>query len=481
MMNLQEWLQHVGFLGNPFALKQADDEGEQLNEYFVAHPSYSAIIDSTIYRSSVLHAPRGSGKSSMRRMFEQHCRRDTVDPRPLVVSLTDWMPITAHHRGVTTTIISPETHFSELAKRVVVALAQVEHIPQRYTSLSPDLHGLIAWLCFTYGDYLIPAERRRLAGYGWLPEGSDVSPYAINRIPVARRVQLLADLVVALGFPGCYVLVDGVDEVLDTAGDWAAGANLIEALLANLAIIEAHQIAFKFFLPSEVVHEIQGRGRLRSDRIQVLAVRWSDELLRELLSRRLQAFSNGLITRLAQRNAPGNVEDTDSLIVQAAGGSPRALLNLSEALFQTCADHPDEHTMLIMSAHLSAAITSHTMLSPQPQPAQVAAVPAEQTEVPPLCIMPDGEIRFGTRLFERWTQITPLQRRFLDYLFANRHRLCSHKEVIEHVWAAEKKPADEDSLRKLVDRLTRILEPDPKNPQYFQKVPGYIRLIHTVD
>ncbi|MEI7643755.1 MAG: helix-turn-helix domain-containing protein [Chloroflexales bacterium] len=475
MMNLQEWLAHVGFLGNPFALKQADDEGEQLNEYFVAHPSYNAIIDSTVYRSSILHAPRGSGKSSMRRMFEQHCRRDAADPRPLVVRLTDWMPITAHYR--VTTIIPPEPHFHELARRVVLALAQAERVPQIDAHISPDLHGQIAWLCLTYGDYLIPAERRRLAGHGWLPQSFDDQPYAIDRIPISRRVQLLADLVVALGFRGCYVLVDGVDEVLDTAADWAAGANLIEALLANLAIIEADQIAFKFFIPSEVVHELQGRGRLRDDRIQVLAVRWSDDLLRELLSRRLQAFSNGLITRLAQRNASGNVEDTDSQIVRAAGGSPRALLNLCEALFQTCADHADERNTLITLAQLSEVIAAVDL--PQLAPAEI--VPADPAEVPPLCIMPDGEIRFGTRLFEGWRQLTPLQRRFLDYLFANRHRLCSHKEVIDHVWAVAKKPADEDSLRKLVDRLTHLLESDPKRPQYVQKVPGYIRLIHTVD
>lgn len=478
-MNLHEWLQHVGFLGNPFALKQADDEGDQLNEYFVAHPSYNAILDTTAYRSSILHAPRGSGKSSMRRMFEQHCLRDTAAPHPLVVRLTDWMPITARHRA--TTILPPEAHFIELAKRVVLALAQATYIPQIDTDTNPDLHGQIAWLCLTYDDYLIPVERRRLAGYGWRPKGFDVQPYAINRIPIARRIQILADLVVALGFRGCYVLVDGVDEVLDTVADWAAGANLIESLLANLAMIEADQIAFKFFIPSEVVREIRGRGHLRDDRIQVLSVCWSDDLLRELLSRRLQAFSNGLITRLAQRNAPGNVEDTDGLIVRAAGGSPRALLNLSEALFQSCADHMDDRSTLITSADLSRVIDGVGTSLLLPLSIHLDLAPADLVEVPPLAIMPNGEIRFGTRLFESWSLLTPLQRRLLDYLFENRHRLCSHKEVIAHVWATEKTPADEDSLRKLVDRLTRLIEPDVKNLQYFQKVPGYIRLIHTVD
>jgi DNA-binding response OmpR family regulator len=415
----------------------------------------------------------------MRRMFEQYCQRDTPDLRPLLVRLTDWMPITA--RYPVAAIMPPEAHFAELARQVVVALAQAEHPPWLSANLSPDLHGQIAWLCLSYDDYLVPAERRTLAGYGWLPEGFDGRPYVLDRAPISRRIQLLADLVVALGFRGCYVLIDGVDEVLDTAADWAAGANLIEALLANLAIVEAAHIAFKFFIPSEVVREILERGRLRRDRIQVLAVSWSDALLRELLSRRLQAFSNGLISRLAQRNAPGNVEDTDSLIVQAAAGSPRALLNLGDTLFQICADRADEHNSLITPDYLAEA-TALPSLSPLPTPqAHAAPEPLALIEVPPLCVMPDGEIWFGQRRFDEWHRLTPLQRRFMIYLFDNRHRLCSHQEVIDHVWAAEKKPVDDDSLRKLVDRLTRLLEADPKSPQYIQKVPGYIRLIHTVE
>lgn len=486
-MNLQEWLQRVGFLNNPFALKQADDEGDQLNEYFVAHPSYNTIVDSTILRSNILHAPRGSGKSSLRRMFQLHCQRDTAEPRTLVVQMTDWMPITA--RRSVASVIPPEDHFHELARRVVLALAQSEHTPWAQRGLRADVAQQVSWLCLSYNDYLIPAERRTLARYGWLPEAFDCRPYAIDRLPIARRVQLLADLVQGLGFRGCYVLIDGVDELLETAADWAAGANLIEALLANLAIVEAAQIAFKFFIPSEVVYELQARGRLRGDRIQVLGVQWDDTLLQELLSRRLQAFSNGLIERLAQLNASPSTADIDGAIVQAAAGSPRALLNLGDALFQIRANRADdqktfiepddlEWAMVAVGLALPAALAAWSA-APPPNSPQLAAPPDEPEGGPLLELKPNGEIWLGDQIFTKWGQLTPLQRRFVSYLYENRARLCTHQEVIDHVWAT--KPADNDSLRKLVDRMIALLEPDPKNPRYIQKVPGYLRLIHTVD
>lgn len=479
-MHLHEWLKRVGFIGNPFALKQADDEGEQLNEYFVAHPSYNAVTDfTTIYRSSILHAPRGSGKSSMRRMFELHCQRDAADQRALVVRLNDWMPITA--RMSVATVITPDEHFKELARRVVLTLAQVAAAPWQPQPLGADLHGQLVWLCVTYDEYLTPNERCALAGHGWLPEGFDARPYAVDRLPIARRIALLAELVIALGFHGCYVLIDGVDELLETAADWSAGANLIEALVANLAIVEAPRIAFKFFVPSEVVAELQSRGRLRHDRLQILAVSWDEQLLRELLARRLQVFSNNLIQSLDQLRAPGFVESIDRAVVRAAAGSPRTLLNVGDTLFQICAEHADVEGSFIRPAALHRALRAVGGAPPQERSAHPPAQASTTSPIPLLRIKPTGEIWLGDQLFEDWSRLTPLQRRCMLYLYHNRDRLCSHQEVINHVWAAGKRPSDEDSLRKLVDRLIQLLEADPKHPRYIYKVPGYLRLMHTAE
>lgn len=477
-MNLEEWLMRVGFHGNPFALKQADEEGEQLNEYFVALPAYTALIDTAIQRSSILHAPRGSGKSSMRRMFELHCQRETAEPPALVVRLADWMPITARHSVAS--VVPAESHIGELARRLVLALAQSAHAPWSGRRLDADLEGQLAWLCLSYGDYLAHAERRTLAGYGWLPDTLDRPSYDLDRLPVARRVQILAALVSGLGFRGCHVLIDGVDELLETAADWEAGANLIEALLANLGIVEAPQIAFKFFIPSEVVHELRRRGRLRDDRIQTLAVEWSGPGLRELLSRRLQAFSDGVIGRLAQLSAPGFAEDTDAALVRAAGGSPRALLNLGDQLFQLAADRADDTYTFITPEDLDRALAALAEPPPARPEAAVASAPLFSPEgVPLLRIEPNGEIWMGDRLFDAWRQLTPLQRTFIDYLYKNRGRLCRYEEVIASVWPKERQPADDDSLRKLVDRMVALLEPEAKVSRYIEKVPGNLRLIHT--
>jgi hypothetical protein len=59
MLTLAEWLSKVGFHGrNPFALKQADDEGYMLQSFFVEHPAYNTMLDFAPPRCSVLHEHR---------------------------------------------------------------------------------------------------------------------------------------------------------------------------------------------------------------------------------------------------------------------------------------------------------------------------------------------------------------------------------------------------------------------------------------
>jgi hypothetical protein len=62
----------LGFTQHPFSKTNADEE-PNLGEYFVPPPYFDAVVgDSSAPSASVVLAPRGAGKSALRRMVETH-------------------------------------------------------------------------------------------------------------------------------------------------------------------------------------------------------------------------------------------------------------------------------------------------------------------------------------------------------------------------------------------------------------------------
>lgn len=458
MLSPAEWLARVGFSeGNPFALKWAEDEHDRLHEYFVDHHAYHAIIDTGVARSTILHAPRGAGKSSTRRMFEAYCQAYEPRLRVLLLPLTDWMPLVERAAGAA---LGPRDLLAELLRLFVVALAELP--APAVTPLPPDEAGYLRWICATYPDYLRPSRRAVLAARGWLPPpdwpAGEAELYRLDDLPVLRCFELIAQISVAAGCALCYVVIDGVDELCVTAGDWTAGADLLAPLLGNLRLLEVPGLAFKAFVPSDVVAVLRKRGMLRDDRVATFELSWTPLLLNELLRSRLMVFSDGAVPSLTLLAGP-ELADLDQQLC-AAAGSPRALLKLGEQLIQACARGASDDDLLLRPAHLREALAATGL----------TAVTA--TELPPLRLEPDGTVWIGTHMVEGSRELTPLQRRLLSYLYAQRGQICSPDELIAHVWSLDRQPSDPKSLHNLVNRLIEQIEPDPTNPRYIERRRG---------
>src|SRR5581483_6921008 len=281
--------------GHPFALKQADEEGELLQAYFVEHPAYVATLDAEHPRSSILHAPRGSGKSTTRRMFEEYCTAHAESLRPLIIPLLDWQPIIERFVSASPTRAQPHIH--EIFCRAVVALAQDTPLEWLKTPASPDLNGYLHWICHTYDQYLTPNQRRSLSKRGWRQkdEALDITAYDMNQLPIAQRLEILVQILQAMGYRTCYILIDRIDELLETVAEWEVAANLLAPLVGNLRLVEIPGLAFKYFIPTEVVSILQQRHILREDRIGCFGMQWDDvegqRLLEKMLRSRLTVFS----------------------------------------------------------------------------------------------------------------------------------------------------------------------------------------------
>lgn len=480
MLSPTEWLARVGFSGgNPFALKWAEEEREHLHEYFVEHQAYHAVIDSGAARSCVLHAPRGAGKSSTRRMFEDYCRAHDTRLRAVLVRLTDWMPIVERAGS---TRVGPRELLDEVLRLFVVALADLPAGPA--APLPPDEAGYLGWIGQARGDYLRPSQRAALVARGWIAPPEALAPgqdgYSLAGMPVLRCFEAVARIAAAAGRPTCFLVIDGVDELCETSADWSAGADLLAPLIGNVRLLEVPGLAVKCFVPTEIVAILRERGQLRDDRVATVELTWSRALLRELLRSRLAVFSDDAVRSLAMIAAP-DLADIDDQLCQAAEGSPRRLLRLCDSLVQACARTAADADLLLRQAHVRAAVSGAAPepLEP-PAPTIVAGEPARP--IPLLRLDPDGSVWRGAARLAEAHRLSYLQRRLLTYLYEHRGRLCSTDELISHVWAGRDEPSDKDSLRRLADRLVEQIEPDPRAPIYLERpYGGFFVLRHAAD
>lgn len=485
MLSPAEWLSRVGFSeGNPFSLKWADREHERLHEYFIEHHAYHEVIDVGAARSSILHAPRGAGKSSTRHMFEAYCQAHDEQLRPLMVRLTNWTPIvervTARRADQQAPLlVSQHDLLEEVLRLFVEALADLPAAGPA-APLPSDAAGYLAWICDTHTHYLSPSQREVFAKRGWTtPPGAPVgaaSPYSLEGQPVLRSLKIITQISAALGRRVCYVVIDGVDELYETVADWDAGVSLLAPLIGNIQLLEIPGLAFKCFVPTEIVKTLRARGLLREDRIATIELSWTPLLLRELLRSRLEVFSDGAVQSLAMVATP-DLADIDEQLCAAAGGSPRRLLNLGDRLLQICARSSDDSSLLLRPAHLREALAPEALVAGAVTTQAAAAPPAG---VPPLRLDPDGTVWRGDVQVEEARRLTPLQRELLSYLYQHRGRLCSTEELINSVWKGRERPSDKDSLRRLADRLVELIEPDPRAPVYLERpYGGYYVLQHA--
>ncbi|NJL54521.1 winged helix-turn-helix domain-containing protein [bacterium] len=499
-MDFSEWLRLVGFRDNPFASKQASEEQELLQACFVEHPTYKALIEGALAYTSILHAPRGAGKSTTCLMLEDYYTRRHAELRPLIVQFKDWHPF------ITVMRAEPEprlhAYITELLRQIVAALgrqAQVAAWLQPPTD--PIQHSTLIWLCQTYGSYLLPQQRMALRESGLLPDlpahASTVA--ALRGLPPHKLLDAVVTAIQAAGVGQCLVFIDRVDETEYSMRDPTAASQLVAPLLSNQAFLEMPGIAYKFFLPTELVGVLHAQRLFRADRVRTYALHWDgpngDMLLREMLKARLEAFSDPVVTSLDALAVPELRGQIDTALIATGRGSPRLLLIAGDLLLQACITDLDTSpdNFLIQPTHLermrnqipdiAASLQLGESLplgppSPTVTPEQPDPEPPADVDVPLLSIELDGSVCRGGQPIAGWERLTKRQRAVLTYLYERPDQMISTEQLIQEVWRTFLKNTDdihvvtEDAVRKMLDSLSKLLEPDVSKPVYIQKYRG---------
>jgi len=349
-MSNDDLLHNLGFNRDPFAKTNADEE-ELLESYFIEPPFFKAVYgDIEAPKSAVVYAPRGGGKTALKRRIELSARTEPflcviynsfptaglklkdIDLQYHLRNLVRILLVAILGEAATLGIdglqkddrhflyILTKEHLTKLGRAdLKEAIAAVTHISDKAKEVWNVLTGPIQ-----------VALSAASVHFGFkAPEVSKFESQKGSAGTLEEQIGFLVKIAPVFDFKSTYILVDKVDENPIT-GVASASLQFIRPLLADLAILEKPGMAFKLFLWDRL--EADAREFSRPDRIKTYSLRWTDPQLKIMLSRRLAAHSQQKVQSLASIVDLGRQIDIDDLVVKMSGGSPRNIIRICKAI-----------------------------------------------------------------------------------------------------------------------------------------------------
>lgn len=383
MSDTESLAKQWGFIGYPFREPVAERESNR-ERFFVQPPYFREILgDLKKPSSTFVFGYRGDGKSSLRLAVQSDL--EVAEPKYLVVDYTSFTSFTAEEAKAATV----ETHFEVIFRSVIDRLLSDASANQSLLGkLNSEELGRFHWLALRYppkGDWR-SAERRLidvlakggeqkqikrlgLRGFRHVVSYLRQKRQELNRRAAAGDRGMVADIVSTaltliapdtpasaglaekdldglltevitlvrkVGFAGIVVLVDRVDEAPSFGSDPRVASDFIRPLATALTILEADGFAVKFFLPWEIYERI--RTQIRTDRLRWKVIEWQEPALRELLRRRLLAFSVEQVQSLDEHVHPTIRDTFHEAITHYSAENPRNLLRLLDSILTEVAD-----------------------------------------------------------------------------------------------------------------------------------------------
>lgn len=344
-----QWVNHFGFQRFPF------DRPEAGNEEF-SRPAFlaSCFIEPRGYEraftpvTSLMFAARGTGKTACRVMMDYDCKTGGSRLGLLKDAELNYVLSVPHikldnvrdvARQLNTKITPPEItvehHVIEIMRQAIPAFVEliagndgfVDKVRDLYSIAFEDLSSYIN----LYSLYLTSQQKEYLRN----KLGINVS-YSSKRVDILTLMHLenlenWAKLMQMIGIKATYTMVDGVDELMESAEDPNYAYYIIRPLLTHLRLMDGTPyLAFKFFLPSSMEQVVLSDPAFRRDRGFIIQnIEWQEEDLINILHRRLIALSKDRIPAgfgaLCIPELRGEIENN---LARSANGNPRYLMNL---------------------------------------------------------------------------------------------------------------------------------------------------------
>jgi hypothetical protein len=416
MIDLRALLDHWGFTAHPFDAYTAEKE-TKLTDYFVSPPYLGDILGSASTAApSIVFGARGIGKSALRIAVENACRtKDKERLRGSVEAIThddfsttyltqsEWPTLEDHLKAIITktlhaalqiihTSLADSIPSHEAIKNRFPNLNQISfaklstrHISPAYAEhQTPSFHAT-----YNYFKSITATPLERLLSlqniwtkirpiffdiYFFIQSAKGKEPATppsatidnitrsaqSNHSLVAADFNLLSQLAPQLGLDAWYILIDKVDEDERTNSDAVKSTELILPLLKNLKTLETSRISFKFFLWDKLRPLLTDKD-VRFDKIKNWSMTWTEHELREMIDRRLKAFSAGKTTSLDAICEHDASHIIYREVITLANNAPREIVQILDSIFREHARHHDSHNsnMLISRSSIDRGLDDY--------------------------------------------------------------------------------------------------------------------------
>ena len=497
---LNKWLATHGFIANPFAIREAGQES-RLSEYFVEGPYYRDILGAADDPCTCfVFATRGCGKSAYRVMIQNSCRPTDRDSSILAVPYLDFRHVLAEVRNDLSKLTLDHHLRAILSAGLTTLFHEFVEFPESFLQLPRKRRNILKGLIKAHAPRLLDptflsdhlrewdkemeadrleeaADRGRLGEV--LSLASEPVLHFLNilfffsspeppseKMPLIEHWRTFVTLVQRTGLQAVYVLVDGLDEFFEAAVDPPGTiTTLLLPLILELPLMEMPSVAFKFFLPAEVIDALREKTPLRFDRLRRYHLQWKEDDLLQMLRYRLEAFSDGRVSSLDALSDVDVIGRIDRELARWAYGSPRTLLTLGDILFAVHCDNVSGGKLLLTEDDLQQALNYF----------QREYGPL----VPPLTIDEKRRrVLIGGRVIRE--KLSPLEYTLLLFLYQNAGEIKSKDDIWVAVYKYTPEGVSDEAIESLVFRLRQKIEPNPKKPVYLvtERRRGY-RLMNT--
>lgn len=341
----QQWINRLGFKRDPFRFKNGGTD-PYLQEYFYSDMKHFYDILGDVSRPGTIFVfgPPGSGKSSLRNVITQLCRKERIFP----VVYQDFGQLVCKHQEER---VQAEDHVTQILKtalRTLVDLAEEsdkEDVSSPETEENKIIRNQLWLYASEYEDE--PLTRHTLEDL-LKPElkAGEALPDDAREL-LSRFCRYVTKL---FGYRLVYILVDPSDNI---DPDEEIAWQVLEPLLSTRRLLELSEdnVAFKFFLSQEFRERARQIPWLEQEwSRRVYGLEWPDEELRALLQARLVQCSEGRYESLEQLSE--EVEDLGDSVIRLSMGSPRELIVICDRLFsEHCRKwSPDDGEPLLITA-----------------------------------------------------------------------------------------------------------------------------------
>lgn len=348
-MEEDTFFNNLGFDSNPFQYTNADDE-DRLEQYFIPPPYFNSVWGNPKKpKSATIFAPRGGGKTAQRRMIEIKSQNER-NVLCVTYSIFDFQKQSKE--------IVLDDHLNKIIPIIIMGiLTKFSVDPEVISNLDKKdkkyLKRLIDTHLGTMSEYEFKNSIDSLSSYSdkakkiWNDNlgsiniaislilsrlGANAVEFKkneeIQKFDETLRYQLdvIRQIVTKIGYESTYILVDKVDESEITGNDASKASKLIEPLLKDLNLLEMRGYGFKFFLWDNLQRYYEEYGR--KDRVEYYSLDWKNSDLKMMLSKRLDAFSNGKVGNLSDIVEQHFDTDINDLILLFAQKSPRNVIRI---------------------------------------------------------------------------------------------------------------------------------------------------------